>query len=139
MKRFAFLFALLFALTFTVNAQTTTTESTPTAEKHRGKGKDKMKEKAQSAAKELNLNDEQKSKMKTIASNYKSKLQAVRTDNSLSKEQKRAQLKEINAANDAEIKTVLSPEQYTQWADLKKNRQEKMKEHKGKRAGTSEN
>ena len=139
MKRFAFLFALILALVVNANAQTAN-EATPTTEKQRGRGNGKMKEKAQSAAKELNLDDAQKTKMKTIATNYKGKLQAVRTDNSLSKEQKKAQLKEINAAHDAEIKNVLTPDQYTKWADMKKNRHKKMKEHgKNRKAQSGEN
>jgi periplasmic protein CpxP/Spy len=116
-----------FAQTF---GQSTTTESTqPTTEKQRGRGKDKMKAQAQAAAKELNLSDEQKAKMRSIANSYQGKLKAIKTDNALSKEDKKTKMKEIMSAQDAEVKGVLSADQYTKWQEMKKNRQGKMKEN----------
>ena len=101
--------------------------------KHRGgKGKraDGMK-----MNKELNLTADQSKHMKDIGNTYKGKMQALRTDNSLSKEQKKAQMTEIKKSHDTEVKGVLNTEQYTKMTNMKKQRHDKMKAHKSEHKG----
>ncbi len=120
------LMALFFAtfISFS-NAQTDATPA-PTAEKVRGNGKNKAKA-AMSVKKQLGLNDEQAQKMKTIGATFKGKWQAIRTDQSLSKDQKKAQMQEAKTAYDAEVKAVLTPEQYTKWTEMRNQAKIKMK------------
>jgi periplasmic protein CpxP/Spy len=149
MKKFALFCAMLFALTINVQAQSAAEAPKEVAtEKAKGKGKGgknkgEMASQAKNAANELGLNEEQKTKMKTAAATLKGKMQAIRTDNSLAKDQKKTQLQEANAAHDAEIKSILTAEQFTKWTEIKKNRQDKMKEkakdRKGNKASDDDN
>ncbi|NJN34100.1 MAG: hypothetical protein HC817_07485 [Saprospiraceae bacterium] len=65
--------------------------------------------------------------MKTVSATYKGKWKAIRTDQSLSKDQKIAQIQETKTAYDAEIKGILTPEQYTKWTEMRKQAKIKMK------------
>jgi Spy/CpxP family protein refolding chaperone len=68
-------------------------------------------ERAGETARELDLSTDQQAKMKTIREGYKTKLDAVRNDAALSSEDKRAKMKELMRAQQAEVKEVLTPEQ----------------------------
>ena len=123
MKKIFLMLSVMFALVATSFAQTTQTEA-PVEQKQ--KGKDKMKRQGKrdgaKAAKTLGLNDEQKTKMKASQDDFKGKMGALKSDQSLSKEQKKAKMKEIAQAHDAELKKTLTPEQYTQMTEMRKNR-----------------
>ncbi len=66
-------------------------------------------------AKDLNLTDDQKAKLKTIMEDQQTKMKALRADTSLSKEDKQAKAKEIRDAAQTQIKAILTPEQLTKW------------------------
>jgi Spy/CpxP family protein refolding chaperone len=131
MKKVSILIAVLFAFMANTFAQTgaqTDMQAAPTTEKigkHKGKAH-------KSAKNELNLTSEQKTRLQGIGSTNKGKIQAIKTDNALSKEQKRAKMVELKQAHDAEVKGVLNAEQYAKYGDLKKERREKMKEKRVK-------
>jgi periplasmic protein CpxP/Spy len=141
MKKFALFCAILCALTINVQAQSAaeaqkeTATETPKGKGKGGKNKGEMTSQAQMTANELGLNDEQKAKMKTAATALKSKVQAIRSDNTLAKDVKKTQLQEATAAHDAEVKSFLTAEQFTKWTDIKKERQDKMKDKMKERKG----
>jgi Spy/CpxP family protein refolding chaperone len=85
---------------------------------------------------DLGITQEQGQKLRTINETMKGKMQAIRTDNSLTKEQKRAQVQALNEAHDAEVKTILTPEQFAKWSAA---RQERLAERKDKRGGGQKN
>lgn len=85
--------------------------------------------------KELNLTADQSKRMKDIGNTYKGKRQALRTDNSLSKEQKKAQMSEMKKSHDSEVKGVLNADQNAKMSEMKKQRRDKMKAHKGEHKG----
>lgn len=125
MKKILSIFSIFFLIAVSTTAQTTQTPADPAEQ--RQKGRDKMREKAkdyQKAQKELSLNAEQKQKMKELRQQTQTKLKAVRSDASLSKEQKREQAKNIMAESDSSIKSILTPEQYAQWTEMKNDRRE---------------
>lgn len=62
-------------------------------------------------AKWLQLTDEQKAKIKSIASNAREQARKIRTDTTLTPEQKRKQLLELRKNTRQEIGLVLTPEQ----------------------------
>ncbi len=66
-------------------------------------------------AKELDLTDTQKAKFKTIMEDQQTKMKALRTDTSLSQEDKRAKAKELRADTQAQIKALLTPDQLVKW------------------------
>lgn len=124
MKKIILLFAITLSV-FSLTAQNASEAPNTSSEVRKGRGKGHSK--GQHAANTLNLSKEQKTKMKGIADVHKGKIQAIRTDKSLSKEQKMAKMKELNTSHEAEMKGVLSAEQYTKWTEMKTNRKGKMK------------
>ena len=123
MKKIFLMLSVMLALVATSFAQTTQTEA-PVEQKQNGKEKMKHQGKRDGAkaTKSLGLNDEQKAKMKTSQNDLKGKMSAIKSDQSLTKEQKKAKMKEIAQAHDAELKNILTPEQYTQMTEMRKNR-----------------
>jgi len=79
-------------------------------------------------SKQLNLTDDQRTKLKPILQDEAQQLQAVHNDASLSQDQKKAKAKEIYAASKPQINSVLTPDQQKQWKEMKK----KAKEQQGK-------
>lgn len=82
---------------------------------------------------ELDLTAEQKAKLKTILQEQKDKLKEIRQDSSLSKVDKATKLREVQNGLAAQLKEVLTPEQFAKWekardeavAERKANRQPK--------------
>ena len=81
-------------------------------------GKEKgMHDRMQAALDSLNLNDDQKAKVKDILADAKTKRQAAVSDTSLNEEQKRAKMKELHEGIMSKLNEALTPEQQ---AELKK-------------------
>jgi protein CpxP len=74
-----------------------------------------LRERAQETAKELNLTEEQKQKLQTIIRERMEKLRDLRQDNTLSREEKMEKLKAAKDEIAAEVKKVLTPEQFEKW------------------------
>lgn len=125
MKKYLLMFSVMFTLVATSFAQNA--QATDPIE-HKQKGKDKMRPRKAHPMESLNLNEQQKQDMKALNNDFHGKMKAVKTDKSLSKEQKMAKMKELNQEHDSRIKKSLSTEQYNQWSEGKKNRMAKMKE-----------
>ena len=87
--------------------------------KERKEGRGKLK-------KELNLTDDQAEKMDEIRKKYKPQIHAVKEDSSLSEKDKKTKIKALKKTKNAEIKEVLSDDQF-------KKLKEFHKEKKGKR------
>ena len=73
-----------------------------------------MHDKLQEVVNDLNLSDDQKSKVKDIFTDAKSKREAIMNDTSLTDDQKRAKMKELHTGTMAKVNEVLTPEQRTQ-------------------------
>jgi periplasmic protein CpxP/Spy len=138
MKKLVLMFAVCVAFATVSIAQTTDAQPAPATEMKKGKVKGGGKSKGNAAgkiAKSLDLTADQKMKMKDVQNTVKGKLQAIKTDKSLTKEQKIAQMKEVNAGLDTEIKGILTPEQYTKWTEEKAQRKEELKERRKENKG----
>ena len=68
--------------------------------------------KLQAISQQLNLTPEQKAKVLPILAEEGPKVQAIKSDNSLSRMQKIQQIKAIHHQTDPQMKAILSPEQY---------------------------
>jgi protein CpxP len=66
-------------------------------------------------AKQLNLTDDQKPKVKTVLDEQMQKQRDLRTDSTLSADDKKTKLKELRDGTDAKLKEILTPEQYAKW------------------------
>jgi Spy/CpxP family protein refolding chaperone len=78
----------------------------------------KMKEK-------LSLTDDQASSIKAILEDQKTKIEAVRADDSLPKEQKKEKVKAIMTETRTKVDAVLTPEQKAKADEARKKREEK--------------
>jgi periplasmic protein CpxP/Spy len=74
-----------------------------------------LRERMQETARELNLTDEQKQKLQTIVRERMEKLRDLRQDTSLSREEKMEKVKAAREEITAEVKKVLTPEQFEKW------------------------
>ena len=72
----------------------------------------------------LNLNTEQKGKLSTLRSGMSEKIKTIRSNESLSQEQKKDQMQELKKARKEELKSILTEEQF--------KKMEEMKFHRGK-------
>lgn len=79
-------------------------------------------ERLESMAKELNLTDEQKGKIKTIMEEEGKKLAALREDQNTPREERFAKFREATDAMNAKIKPILNAEQQEKWAKMQENR-----------------
>jgi len=74
-----------------------------------------LRERMQETARELNLTPEQKEKLQTIVRERAEKLRELRQDTNLSPEEKREKLSAAREEIIAEVKEVLTPEQFEKW------------------------
>jgi Spy/CpxP family protein refolding chaperone len=74
-----------------------------------------LRERMQDTAKELNLTDEQKNKLQTIIRGQAGNLRDLRQDTSLAPEDKKEKLRALREEITAEVKKVLTPEQFEKW------------------------
>ena len=77
--------------------------------------------------KELNLTADQESKLKAIFQEFRTKSQDIRSNTSLSNEQKKAQFQSLAQQYMAQGKSVLTPEQLKKFNDLKGKRKNNRK------------
>ena len=73
-------------------------------------------------ARELNLTDAQKAQLKPMFQQQHEKMQALKSDTSLTPEQKQAKAKEIRAEGRKQFLTVLTPEQQQKLRDMRTRR-----------------
>jgi flagellar motility protein MotE (MotC chaperone) len=84
-------------------------------------------DKAQKVSQILNLSPQQESQLTPILQTETPKIQAIKDDPSLSASEKKKKLKEIHEQNDRLIKPILTPIQYKQWEQIRKNELEQIK------------
>ena len=74
----------------------------------------------------LNLTDDQKAQVKAIHENMKTQMDAVKSDTTLTAEQKQAKMKELHKSSHEQVKQLLTPDQRKQMkADEKERKAER--------------
>lgn len=81
-------------------------------------------------AKELGLSEDQEKQIKAINESYRPQLEAIRADQSLSRDQKREKAQALNKEREAKVDAVLTPEQRTKAQAMREKMKERMN-HKG--------
>ena len=76
---------------------------------------------SQNGKNSLGLSADQKTQIKQIRQNEKQQIQAVKADNSLSKDQKKAKLKDLHQSSTSQINGLLTPEQQQKFAQRRAN------------------
>lgn len=84
---------------------------------------------AEQMKKDLSLNDDQFAKVKSLNEKFSAKYAVVRKDTSLTRGRAMSQMKKIRTEQDAELKTILTSDQYTKWNELKAKKEAEHKEH----------
>lgn len=96
--------------------------------KNDGMQTERTTEKRGDVYKDLNLTKEQQQKLKAFREDGRSQMEAIRNDNSLTPEQKRAKHTELRESQKTKMNSILTPEQRTKM-------DAKMKEMKGSQNG----
>ena len=84
--------------------------------------------------KQLQLTADQKTKLKTYFEGERKKMQDMRADTSLTREQRQEKMKAVREDLNKEMKSVLTPEQFTKWEKERDKMREEMKQ-KAKQGG----
>ncbi len=71
---------------------------------------------------QLKLTEDQQTKLKVVLKDQAEKARALRTDTALSQDDRRAKMKEIREKFNAEMKKVLTEEQFKQWEKSRADR-----------------
>ncbi len=84
----------------------------------------KVQEKLQHLSSELNLTEDQKTKIKSILENEFGQVKTIRDNTTLSADQKQAQMKEVHASAKTQINGLLTPDQQRKLAAMKEEKSE---------------
>src|SRR5262245_32487962 len=78
-------------------------------------------DKAQKISQALNLSPQQQSQITPILENEEPKVQEIRNDTHLSTDEKKDRIKTVYEQTDKLVKPILSPVQWKQWEQYRKN------------------
>jgi Spy/CpxP family protein refolding chaperone len=84
---------------------------------------------------ELKLTGEQKSKIRAVFQSEREKIKALRTDASLTRAQRRAEVWEIRADFIAQMKGILTAEQFEKWLQIREETKQRVRERIRERLG----
>jgi protein CpxP len=73
---------------------------------------------------QLNLTDDQVTKLTPILKDRQDQMMALRNDTTLSQEDRRAKMKDIADAINAKVKAILDPDQFTKWQQMQTRRRQ---------------
>ena len=82
----------------------------------------RAKERLQKMQANLGLTDEQSQKIQAIMTEQREAIKGVKSDTTLTEDQKKDKMKAARADVEAKIAAILTPEQKTKWEQLKKDR-----------------
>jgi hypothetical protein len=78
---------------------------------------------------ELQLSEEQESKLATLQKEHKAAIKAVWENSTLTQEVRTAQVKNLREKHDTDVKALLTPEQYEKWKSGKQHRKGLHRKH----------
>lgn len=87
----------------------------------------------QKIADELGLDKKKAKELKEVNKEFAGKLKELRTDSSLTKMQKRMQMRSLMEQREAKLKTILTTEQLVKYKELQKEQIRNRKENKNKK------
>jgi Spy/CpxP family protein refolding chaperone len=102
----------LLAGSLAAQAQETTTTNAPAAGHVRGHdGFDQF-------AKRFDLTAQQETKVKAAFENFRQQVRALQKETTLTPAEKRAKAKELRAGLTAQLKTIMTPQQFAKWQEM---------------------
>jgi protein CpxP len=87
-----------------------------------------VESKLQQISQQLNLSEEQKTKLKPILQDEVDQLKALKSDTSVSTQEKFQKAKEIRASHKQQIDAILTPDQKQKWQQMKEQAVDQMKQ-----------
>ena len=90
---------------------------------------------AKKLAKQLKLNDEQKTQVRSILQDQQNQTQQVMNDSSLSRQDRMSKLQEIHGATTDKINALLNDTQKAKYAQILQKQQERRSERRGGQVG----
>ena len=100
---------------------------------HRGRMMMSPEERTEHLTQALNLSDDQKSKVLPIFQDEQKQIEAVRSDSSLSRDDRWAKMREIHQNTNTQIKGTLNPDQAKKFDEM----QQQMEEHREQRGNNN--
>jgi Spy/CpxP family protein refolding chaperone len=88
-------------------------------------GKGNHMQRGQDFQKELGLTTDQQQKMEQMRTDFRNKFSTMRSDNSLTDEQKKAKMQEMRKQQQEQMKSILTPEQIQKMESLRQQRNKK--------------
>ena len=95
---------------------------------------ERAEQRTEAMAKELGLNDEQAAKLRAMNDRYAEEMRTLRPTED-ERQAKREKMKDIQTRRDAELKTLLTEEQYAKMMELRQQRMDARKEEGGRKHG----
>jgi Spy/CpxP family protein refolding chaperone len=80
-------------------------------------------------SKTLNLTDDQKGQLRPIIEDRHQKMQSIRSDNSLSREDRMSKMRSILEDSNNKIRSVLNDDQKQKFDQMQQQRRERMQKH----------
>ena len=91
-----------------------------------GERRERIRDRLQEVAKELNLTEDQKEKLKPILHAEMEKIKELRENKDLTREQKIEKFKAIREEAAPQVKAILTPEQLEKWQKMREEFREKV-------------
>jgi Spy/CpxP family protein refolding chaperone len=96
-----------------------------------------FRDRIETLAKELQLTDEQKEKLRPIFQAEVERLKNLRADTSLSRRAKLRELKKIRAEATPKVKEILTPEQFQKWKSIQADARDEFRAARRRARGRS--
>ena len=103
----------------------TTTESQSTTQQAQGKHWRHHRNRMARMAKKLNLSQDQQNQLKPIFENQHQQARAIKSDSSLTQDQKKEKFQSLRQDTMAKVNNILTPEQQQQWQQMRAKHQHK--------------
>jgi hypothetical protein len=94
-----------------------------------GRGHFDPEERTAMLTKELKLSSDQQSKVQDILKSEQSQMESLRSDSSLSREDRRSKMMDIHKKSNDQIRTLLDSDQQKKWDEMQSKREEWMHGH----------
>jgi periplasmic protein CpxP/Spy len=99
-----------------------------------GRGHWDPQQRTEMLTKRLNLTSDQQAKVLDILKSQQSQMEGLRSDSSLSQEQRHSKMMEIHKTSDEQIRALLDPDQQKKWDAMQARHGQRMQEHQGGQA-----
>jgi len=103
-----------------------------------GRGHWDPQERTDMLTKRLNLTSDQQTKVLDILKSEQSQMESLRSDTSLSRDERHSKMMEIHKTSDEQIRALLDPDQQKKWDEMQSRRQQRMQEHQNGQAPPAE-